>query len=177
MERSPAIPFANKLVSEDFQGTAGYMPQRKRPDGAAPIATIALHTPTSMEGTHPVHLADENSSSRHPSMPPHERCHGEHTVTPFQDCVALSAACISAAFLFASTPAQSTKSNTLLYQATAGAMPVRFSKDSKLTCAGAPRTSCANSANTDAGSRCILVDGQLFAPELPRLAARTPAPR
>ena len=63
-------------------------------------------------------------------------------MTPFQDCVALGAACISAALLFASTPAQSTKSNIHLYQVTAGAMSSRSSKDSQVTCAAAPGLWC-----------------------------------
>ncbi|MDP1751959.1 MAG: hypothetical protein Q8L22_21120 [Reyranella sp.] len=50
-------------------------------------------------------------------------------MTPFQDYVALGAACICAALLFASTPAQSTKSNTHLYQATASTILARSSKD------------------------------------------------
>lgn len=63
-------------------------------------------------------------------------------MTPFQDCIALGAACISAALLFASTPAQSTKSNTHLYQVTAGAMPSRSSKDTQVTCASVPGLCC-----------------------------------
>ena len=96
-------------------------------------------------------------------------------MTPFQDYVALGAACISAALLFASTPAQSTKSNTYLHQAAAGTMLARSSKEARVACAGAAGTSCANSGNTEARNRCLSAYAPMYAPELPRLAACMPA--
>ncbi len=76
-------------------------------------------------------------------------------MTPFQDYVALGAACISAALLFASTPAQSTKSDTHFHQATAGTMLARGTTEPRIRCLSAYRP--------------------LFVPEFPRLAACMPA--
>lgn len=139
---------ADNLVSEHFQCCPGQIQQRIGSRwSCADRHDLTTYFNIDGKAPTPPEIGTNPSSSRTSCVTAHKRNHGELSVTPFQDYLALGAACAIAALLFATTPAHSTKSGTHLQQATTGAMLSRSSKDSRTTCAGNPGAICASAGS------------------------------